>query len=198
MKIIVVEKNYGIKGQDSVPEISLKPDSALLKNNKPFFIPDFSNGIVANVYPTIRINRLGKHIAPRFAPRYYSEIGLGVSLTATDLLDQQRAKGNFSELARTFDGSAVISDFKEKDYVEDFRKLDFALKIDNKEIQQGSFKDLIYNVDEIIAYISRYLTLKIGDIIFVGTPVTEGTKIKIGDCLKGYLGDDNLINFNIK
>ena len=179
MKIIAVGMNYALHNKDlghthenKEPVIFLKPDSAILKDGKPFFIPDFSNEVHYETEVVVRICRLGKNIAPRFAHRYYDAVTVGIDFTARDLQRKFREAGNP-------------------------QNLDFHLTIDDKEVQRGHTADMLFRVDEIIAYVSRFMTLKIGDLLFTGTPVGVGP-VSIGQHLQGYLGEEKVLDFHIR
>lgn len=203
MKIIAVGQNYRAHNEEmhqsnpSEPVIFMKPDSAILRANKPFFIPEFSKEIHYETELLIKINRLGKYISPKFAYRYYDEIGLGVDFTARDLQQKLKAEGKPWELAKAFDGSAVIGDFLPKERCGDLNNLPFYLDINQKTVQKGNSKDMIFEIDYLISFISQYFTLKIGDIIFTGTPVGVG-KVEIGDRLEGYVLDNKMFDFNVR
>lgn len=178
------------------PVIFMKPDSALLKDGKPFFIPEFSKQIDYETELVIRICRLGKHIAPRFAHRYYDAVTIGIDFTARDLQKEFRSKGLPWELCKGFDDSAVLGKFipiGEKD----IQNINFHLDIDGQTVQQGCTADMIFKIDEIIAYISQFCTLKIGDLIFTGTPVGVGP-VHIGQHLQGYLEGEKLLDFHVR
>ena len=177
MKIIAVGMNYAQHNQELVhtqvntePVVFMKPDSAILKDGKPFFIPDFSNEIHYETELVVRINRLGENIAPRFANRYYDAVTVGIDFTARDLQRKFREQGNPWELCKGFDSSAAIGDFVPVDRYKDIRHLNFNLLIDGKEVQKGCTADMLFKVDDIIAYVSQFVTLKIGDLLFTGTP----------------------------
>ena len=203
MKIIAVEQNYINRNEESdyeqplAPLVFLKPDSAILKNNKPFYIPAFTQELHYETALIVRINRLGKNISSRFAHRYYAEIGLGVDFTARDLQQKLKAAGEPWELSKAFDSSAVIGDFVPVAELGDVRNIPFRLDIDKKTVQKGNSADMIFSIDEIIAYVSRFFTLKIGDIIFTGTPAGAGS-VAIGNRLEGYVFDKKLFDFNVK
>ena len=191
MKIIGIGMNYAEHNKElnaatpMQPVVFMKPDSALLRENKPFFLPDFSSEIHYEVEVVLKINRLGKNIAPQFASRYYDEFALGVDFTARDLQSDFRAKGLPWELAKGFDNSAVVSPFLPmKDYEKN--NISFRLDVNSKTVQAGNTANMIYSFDEIIAYVSRFFTLKIGDLIFTGTPAGVG-KVAINDVLEGYV-----------
>ena len=204
MKIIAVGMNYPdhIKELDSKtpkePVLFMKPDSSLVKNNKPFFIPSFSSEIHYETELIVRIDRLGKNISEKFASRYYSSIGIGIDFTARDVQRTLRADGNPWEVAKAFDGSAVISDFYPLvDFGNDIEALHFSLNLNGKLVQKGFTGDMIFNVNEIIAYASKFFTLKIGDILFTGTPVGVGS-VTINDHIEGYLEDKKMLDFMVK
>ena len=184
--------------KEGEPVIFLKPDSALLKDGKPFYIPDFSSDIQYETEIVIKINRLGKNISPRFARRYYNEVTLGIDLTARDLQQRQRKNSLPWEISKAFDNSAVIGEFVSlTELEEDINNLPFYLIINDKKAQEGNTKDQLFKVDEIIAYVSRFFTLKIGDLIFTGTPA-GGEKVNINDHLQGYIKENKLLDFQIK
>lgn len=203
MKIFAIGQNYSehIKELNSKtskePIVFMKPDSALLKNNKPFFIPDFSNELHYETELIIKFNRLGKNIDQKFAHRYYAEVGLGVDFTARDLQRKLKAEGKPWEISKAFDNSAVIGDFLPVSELGDVQSISFRLDINGVTVQQGNSKDMIFPVDELISYISRYFTIKIGDILFTGTPVGVG-QVAIGDRLEGYIFDKKMFDFYIK
>lgn len=203
MKIIAVGMNYAehvkeLKNEiPTEPVIFMKPDSALLKKNKPFYIPNFSDEIHYETELIVKIDRLGKNISEKFASRYYSTIGLGIDFTARDLQRDLRSKGNPWELCKAFDGSAVISEFSP---IKDFGEIDnlnFHLSIDGNTVQKGNTADMIFNVNQIIAYVSKFFTLKIGDIIFTGTPVGVG-KVAVDNLLEAYLENKQVLKFVVK
>ena len=205
MKIIAVGKNYaehaiefdGTSEKPSVPMIFMKPDSALLRENRPFFIPRFSNQIEHEVELVVRINRLGRNIAPRFANRYYSEVALGVDFTARDLQNQCKQLGAPWEISKAFDNSAVVSDFISLDELSDIQDIHFSLQKNGQIQQQGHTKDMLFSVNELIAYISQFFTLKIGDLIFTGTPAGV-SPVAINDRLTGYIEDKLMFDFLVK
>ncbi|CDC50904.1 fumarylacetoacetate hydrolase family protein [Bacteroides finegoldii] len=204
MKIIAVGMNYAQHNQELVhtqvntePVVFMKPDSAILKDGKPFFIPDFSNEIHYETELVVRINRLGKNIAPRFANRYYDAVTVGIDFTARDLQRKFREQGNPWELCKGFDSSAAIGDFVPVDRYKDIRHLNFNLLIDGKEVQKGCTADMLFKVDDIIAYVSQFVTLKIGDLLFTGTPAGVGP-VSIGQHLQGYLEGEKLLDFYVR
>lgn len=203
MKIIAIGRNYSEHAKElnnPVPEkpvLFLKPDTAVLKGNKPFYHPSFSNDIHHEIEVVLKICKEGKFIKEKFAHKYYEEIGLGIDFTARDLQAEQKAKGLPWEIAKAFDHSAPISEFIAKSEFEDIMNLGFKLFINEEIKQEGSTADMIFNFDQIITFASQFFTLKKGDLIFTGTPAGVG-KIKIGDKLKGYLAHHELLNFEIK
>ncbi|MBD8347726.1 fumarylacetoacetate hydrolase family protein [Dysgonomonas sp. HGC4] len=207
MKIICVGLNYQEHNRemgraDSAssdnPVIFIKPDSALLKDNKPFFIPDFSEDIHYELEVVVRINRLGKNIAERFAHRYYDELTVGIDFTARDLQNELKAKGLPWELSKGFDYSAVVGEFISKeDLLNDIGNVSFELHKNGNQVQLGNTSDMIHSIDKIIDYVSRFFTLKIGDIIFTGTPAGVG-RVDIEDHLEGFLENKKLFDFYVR
>ena len=204
MKIIAVGMNYALHNQElghtqsREPVIFMKPDSALLKDGKPFFLPDFSDEIQYEAEVVVRICRLGKHIAPRFARRYYDAATVGIDFTARDLQRAFRAAGHPWELCKGFDNSAAIGAFVPLEQLEgDVQQLDFRLEIDGNSVQQGHTADMLFRVDDIIAYVSRFMTLKMGDLLFTGTPAGVGP-VRVGQHLQGYLGSEKVLDFHIR
>ncbi len=180
------------------PVVFMKPDSALLRNNDPFYIPDFSKNLHYECELIIRINRLGKNIEPHFASRYYDEIGLGIDFTARDLQKKLREKGLPWEKAKGFDRSAVVSaKFIPKADLPDLKSIKFQLKKNGIVVQDGDSSDMIFSVDELICHISKYYTLKIGDLIYTGTPVGVGPVV-VGDRLEGFLEGKKMFDFEVK
>ena len=205
MKIIAVGMNYALHNKElghthenKEPVIFFLSYSAILKDGKPFFIPDFSNEVHYETEVVVRICRLGKNIAPRFAHRYYDAVTVGIDFTARDLQRKFREAGNPWELCKGLDNSAAIGTFGPLEQVGgNVQNLDFHLTIDDKEVQRGHTADMLFRVDEIIAYVSRFMTLKIGDLLFTGTPVGVGPVV-IGQHLQGYLGEEKVLDFNIR
>ena len=201
MKIICIGKNYVNHAKEmgsdvpKKPLFFLKPDSAILPKKHPFFYPDFSQNIHYELELVIRIKKLGKHIEKKFAPSYYSEVGLGIDFTARDLQESCKKNGHPWEIAKAFDHSAVVS--QQFFSIKELGELSFELKKNGESVQKGFDKDMVFNFDEIINHVSKYMTLKIGDLIFTGTPEGVGP-IKIGDHLEGFLNDKKIINLNIK
>ncbi|WP_459187837.1 fumarylacetoacetate hydrolase family protein [Parabacteroides sp. APC149_11_2_Y6] len=204
MKIIAVGMNYAAHNKElhhtlelSEPTIFMKPDSSLLKDGKPFFIPDFSSEIHYETEIVVKIDRLGKNIAERFAHRYYNEITVGIDFTARDLQSKLRTNGLPWEISKAFDNSAAIGDFIPVSRVEDVDAIPFHLDINGNKVQEGNTRDMLFSIDKIIAYVSRFFTLKIGDLIYTGTPVGVGP-VKIGDQLQGYIGNEKLLDFFVR
>jgi len=202
MKLIGIGRNYTehieeLKNErPSEPIVFLMPDSALLRNNDNFYYPPYTNDIHHEIEVVLRIDRVGKHIEEKFAPKYYSQIALGIDFTARDLQQKAKDRGLPWTLAKGFDGAAVISEFRPKsDY--DLQNLEFGLEIDNTLVQQGNTKLMLFSFDYIIAYVSSFMTLKKGDLIYTGTPKGVGP-ISKGNRIKGYLGKERLIDFDVK
>ena len=203
MKIICIGRNYAdhIKELDNAkpsdPIIFLKPDTAILLKKQPFFIPEFSNDVHHEVELLVRINRIGKHIDQKFAHKYYDEIGLGIDFTARDLQKELKENGMPWEKAKAFDGSAVIGNFIKKEKFKDIDSIDFSLKKNGKIVQKGNSLLMMWKIDALIEYISKYFTLKIGDIIFTGTPAGVSS-VKTDDILTGYIGETEMFSIKVK
>jgi 2-keto-4-pentenoate hydratase/2-oxohepta-3-ene-1,7-dioic acid hydratase in catechol pathway len=203
MKIICIGLNYRQHAAEmgwelpSEPVVFLKPDSALLKKNKPFFIPDFSENIQYEVEIVVKITKLGKGIEARFAHRYYDEITLGIDITARDIQSKNAKAGMPWELSKCFDGAAPVGEFFPVSSVQNVLDLDFRLDINGKTVQKSNSSDMIFNINQIIEYVSRYFTLKTGDLIFTGTPSGVG-RLHRNDNLVAYLGEKPLLDFMIK
>ena len=202
MKIFAIGMNYlqhnkalhGSLFKTEEPVIFTKADSALLKDHKPFFIPDHMGRIEYETELVVRICKLGKSIPARFASRYYDAVTVGIDFTARELQAKLKAKGQPWELAKGFDGSAVIGDWMELDKIKDIQMTRFHLDINGKTVQEGCSCDMLYKVDEIIAYISQYFTLKTGDLLYTGCPTGCGP-VQIDDHLEGYLEDRKVLDF---
>ncbi len=180
------------------PVIFTKADSALLTNGHPFFIPDFTHRCDYETELVVRISRLGRSIAPRFAHRYYDAVTVGIDFTARDLQKELRAKGHPWELCKGFDGSAVVGRFISKEALgRDIQDLHFHLDINGEKVQEGHTADMLRPVDELVSFISRFFTLKTGDLIYTGTPVGVGP-VHIDDHLCGWLEDEKVLEFNVK
>lgn len=202
MKIICIGRNYAEHARELKNEVPLepvifiKPDTALLRNNNPFYIPDFSNEIHHEVEVVLKICKPGKSIPKQFAADYYKEIGLGIDFTARDLQEQLKSKGLPWEKAKGFDYSALIGKFFLKENF-DLKNLDFYLLKNNEKIQIGNTSDMIFDMDEIIAQVSKYFTLKIGDYIYTGTPAGVSA-VKSGDKLQGFLNGNVAFHCEVK
>lgn len=179
------------------PVIFLKPDSSLLKNNKPFFLPGFSSELHYEVEIVVKISKLGKGIESRFAHRYYDEVTTGIDITARDLQSRFKKKGLPWELSKGFDGAAPIGRFVPVESVGDINNVDFRLEINKKVAQKGNTSDMIFNINEIISFVSKFYTLKTGDLVFTGTPAGVGC-LKRNDTLVAFLNDEPLLDFMIK
>ena len=200
MKIICVGLNYRQHAAEmgskvpEVPMIFLKPDSALLKKNKPFFIPDFSDDLQYEAEIVLRISKLGKGIAPGFAHRYYDALTVGIDFTARDLQKKFKLAGQPWELSKTFDGSAPLGEFIPRDRLGEVNNLSFTLDVNGERRQTGNTSDLIFGFDQIISYVSGFYTLKTGDLIFTGTPSGVGP-VKKGDNLVAHLEGKKVLDF---
>lgn len=203
MKIICIGRNYTEhineleNEKPTDPVIFLKPDTAILVKKQPFFIPDFSNDVHHEVEVLVKINRVGKYIDKKFAHKYYDEIGLGIDFTARDLQKSLKDKGLPWEKAKAFDGSAVIGQWISKSEVGDINAIEFSLKKNENIVQKGNTSHMLWKIDELIEYISKYFTLKIGDIIFTGTPAGVG-KVAENDNLVGFIEDKKMFSITIK
>ena len=203
MKIIAIGRNYAAHAKElnneipTKPVIFLKPDTAILKDNKPFYIPDFSSDIHFELEVVLKICKEGKHIAEKFAANYYDEIGLGIDFTARDIQNLHKEKGLPWELAKAFDNSAVISGFLPKRDFTDLYNLSFKLKVNEQTRQNGHTSNLLFSFEKIIAFVSQYITLKKGDLIFTGTPEGVG-QVKQGDHLAAWLEGKQLLDFHVK
>jgi len=205
MKIICVGMNYPTHNKEmqhalllSEPVIFMKSDASLLKDGKPFYIPDFSSDVQYEAEVVVKINRLGKCINRKFACRYYDEITIGIDMTARDLQRKLRKDGLPWEISKAFDYSAVIGKFVsiEKENL-NMNTIPFHLEIDGETVQQGNTADMIFKTDEIIEYVSRFVTLRMGDLIFTGTPAGIG-KVEVNNHIQGYINNRKLLDFMIK
>jgi 2-keto-4-pentenoate hydratase/2-oxohepta-3-ene-1,7-dioic acid hydratase in catechol pathway len=203
MKIICIGRNYAEHAKEMKSEVPtepvffMKPDTALLKDNEPFYFPDFTNDLHHEIEVVLKISKVGKHIAEAFAHKYYEELSVGIDFTARDLQAQCKAKGLPWEKAKSFDGSAPIGKFVKKSELGDLQNLHFDLSINNELRQKGNTNDLLFSFDKVIAYVSQFVTLKVGDLIFTGTPEGVGP-VAIGDKLKGTLNSVELFCFEVK
>lgn len=205
MKIFAVGMNYaehnkelhGTLYKPEEPVIFTKADSALLKDHKPFFIPDWSSRVDYETEVVVRICRLGKGIPERFAHRYYDALTVGIDFTARDMQRKAQQQGLPWTICKGFDSSAVIGEWVDKERFRDIQALHFHLDINGRTVQQGCTSDMLYRVDELVSYLSRYFTLKTGDLLYTGTPVGVGP-VKIDDHIEGYLEDRKVLEFNCK
>ncbi|HEY0896595.1 MAG TPA: fumarylacetoacetate hydrolase family protein [Sphingobacteriaceae bacterium] len=202
MKIIAIGRNYAEHAKElnnpvpTTPVIFMKPDTALLKDNKPFYHPEFSEDIHHEIEVVLKISKEGKHISEQFAGRYFEEIALGIDFTARDIQARHKEKGLPWELAKAFDNSAPVSRFVPRDTFSDLYNIGFRLDINDQTVQSGNTRDLLFSFERIIAFVSQYITLKKGDLIYTGTPQGVG-KVRVGDHLAGYLEDEKLLDFDI-
>ena len=203
MKIICIGRNYADHAKEmnnplpKVPVFFMKPDSSVLMNNQPFFLPDFSNEIHYETEIVLKIVRLGKNIEKQFAHRYYQEIGIGIDFTARDLQRACIKEGKPWEMAKSFDNSAVLGKFIKKEKLPDPEAISFQLELNGKIVQEGNTNDLLFSFDDIIAYVSTFVTLKTGDVIYTGTPAGVGP-VKINDHLVASLEGQVLLDFWVK
>jgi len=202
MKILCVGRNYSEHAKElgnAVPEnpvIFSKPDTALIKNGEPFYIPDFSNDVHHEIELVIKINKVGKKIQEKFARNYFSEIGLGIDFTARDKQNELKAKGLPWELAKAFDGSAPIGNFINIENI-DLKKIDFSLQKNGQLVQQGNTSQMIFSFEQIVSFVSQYFTLKVGDLIYTGTPAGV-SQVNIGDHLEGFIGNESMLICEVK
>ena len=202
MKIICVGKNF-LKhidelnsSQEDEPVIFLKPDTSIIQKNQPFFIPEFSNEIHYEIEIILKFNRLGKHIESKFSKKYFNQISLGIDFTARDFQNKFKERGLPWDISKGFDNSALIGDWKSiKTY--DLDNINFRLEKNGKIVQQSNSKNMIWKIDKLIAYASKYFTIKIGDIMFTGTPEGVGV-VSEDDVLEGFLGDEKVFSVKIK
>ncbi len=203
MKIICIGRNYPQHAEElsnkkpESPVIFIKPDTAILQRRLPFYIPPFSNQIQHEVEVLVRINRIGKYIEEKFAHKYYQEIGLGIDFTARDLQKNLKEKGLPWEKAKAFDGSALIGSWYNKNNFSDLNQLDFELVKNSETVQEGNTSQMLWSIDTLINEVSRFFTLKIGDVIFTGTPAGVGPVV-VNDVLEGYLEGKKAFTLKIK
>ena len=203
MKIIAIGRNYAAhiaelnNERPTEPVIFMKPDTAILRNNAPFYHPEYSNNIHFEVELLLKISREGKYVEKQFAHKYYKEIGIGVDFTARDLQQRCKEKGLPWEIAKGFNGSAPISEFVDKAKFADLANVNFSLKQNDELKQSGNTSLMLFDFDDIIAYVSRFFTLKKGDIIFTGTPAGVGP-VAVGDKLTAYIEDKKMLEVEIK
>ena len=203
MKIICIGRNYidhikelsNQKPKD--PVVFLKPDSAIIAKNQNFIIPSFSDDIHHEVELVVKINKVGKHIDNSFSNKYYDEIGLGIDFTARDIQNNLKEKGHPWEKSKAFDNSCMIGKFLNKNNLEDLSSIKFSLKKNNELVQSGCSSDMLWKIDELISYVSQYFTLKIGDLIFTGTP-SGVSRVESGDILEGFISADKMFTLKVK
>ena len=203
MKIICIGRNYVDHAKElnnpvpKEPVFFLKPDTALLAKNNPFVYPSFSKDVHHEVEIVIRINRVGKHIEEKFAHKYYNEIGVGVDFTARDVQQQCKEKGMPWEKAKAFDGSAPTSKFLSISQFKELNNINFSLHLNGEIKQEGNTSDMLFNFDQIVAFVSKFFTLKIGDIIYTGTPAGV-SPVQINDKVECFIEDEKMLSFNVK
>jgi 2-keto-4-pentenoate hydratase/2-oxohepta-3-ene-1,7-dioic acid hydratase in catechol pathway len=204
MKLICIGRNYAkhiseLKNEKPKhPVVFLKPDSSVLLKNNPFIVPAFTKDVHHEVEILVKINKVGKHIQTKFAHKYYDEIGLGIDFTARDIQDQLKEQGLPWEKAKGFDGAAVIEEtWLPKDSFQDINSIDFRLEKNKTIVQSGTTSEMLWKIDELIAYVSEYFTLKIGDVIFTGTPAGVG-RVQEGDHLEGFIEDTLCFSIQVK
>lgn len=203
MKIICVGRNYAAHIEEldnerpSHPVLFMKPDSAVLLKKNPFYIPDFTDNVHHEVEIVVKIKKIGKHIDRKFAHKYYDEIGLGIDFTARDLQSELKAKGLPWEKAKAFDGSAVVGNFLQKSTLDSVDGIDFRLEKNGEIVQKASTALMLWKIDELIEYISTYFTLKIGDLIFTGTP-SGVARVQKNDQLTGFIQDQEMFSIKVK
>lgn len=203
MKIIAIGLNYAEHNKELnnpvpvEPVFFMKPDTALIKGNKPFFYPDFSTNLHYETEIVLKMNRVGKCITEKFAHRYYKEIGIGIDFTARDIQARCKEKGLPWEVAKAFDGSAPVSHFVSKTDFNDIQNLNFHLDINGVTVQNGNTSHMIFTCDRIIEHVSKYITIRMGDLIFTGTPAGVGP-VKIGDRLQAYIEDTLMLDFYVR
>lgn len=204
MKIICIGRNYAKHAKElgnsvpTEPVFFMKPDSARLPKKAPFFYPNFTKDLHYEIELVVKINKLGKNISKKFAPTYYDEIGLGIDFTARDIQQQCKEQGLPWEKAKSFDYSAPMSqEFIKKSEFKDLNNIEFSLTKNQEVVQLGNTQDMLFNFDDLIVYLSQFLTLKIGDLIFTGTPAGVGPVI-IGDHLEGFIGEKKMIDLKVK
>ena len=203
MKIIAIGRNYIDHAKElnnpvpKEPIFFLKPETTLIRNNQPFFYPDFSNDIQYEAEIVVKFNKVGKNIASKFASRYYSEIAIGIDFTARDLQNKCKEKGLPWEISKSFDGAAPISKFLLLEDLGPINDINFRLELNGETVQKGNTGEMIFSVDKLIEHVTKYMTIKIGDLMFTGTPAGVGP-VKIGDRLTAYIEDKKMLDFQIK
>ena len=203
MKIICIGRNYTKHIEElqnerpEAPVVFLKPDTAVVQKQFPFVLPEFSDDVHHEVEVLVKINKTGKYIDPKFAHKYYDEIGLGIDFTARDVQAELKAKGLPWEKAKAFDGSAVVGDFMKKEMFSDLNNINFELHSNGSVAQKANTKHMLWKIDELVAYVSQYFTLRTGDIIFTGTP--EGVaKVNTGDVMEGFIEGNKVFRIQVK
>ncbi len=203
MKILCIGRNYRAHAEELKSEIPkepvffMKPETAIIRNNLPFFYPGFSEKIHYEVELVLKICKLGKHISEKFAHTYYDQIGIGLDFTARDIQENCKKKGLPWEIAKAFDGSAAISNFVDKNKFKDLNNINFSLNLNGKTVQKASSSQMIFTFDQLISYLSKFVTLKIGDLVFTGTPSGVG-ELHINDQLEAYIENEKILNVNVK
>jgi len=203
MKLICIGRNYTEHIEElqnerpDEPVVFIKPDTSILLKKQPFFIPDFSNDVHYEVEVLVKINKVGKHIDRKFASKYYDQVGLGIDFTARDVQQQLKQKGLPWEKAKAFDGAAVVGEWLSRSEIKDINNTSFQLYKNDVVVQDGNTSHMLWKVDEIIEYVSKYFTLKIGDIIFTGTPAGVG-KVEANDKLNGFIENEEMFSIRIK
>ncbi len=203
MKIICIGRNYidhikELSNQKPLnPVVFLKPDSSIIAKNQNFIIPSFSTDIHHEVELVVKINKVGKHIDKSFSHKYYDEIGLGIDFTARDIQNNLKEKGHPWEKSKAFDNSCMVGKFLKKEKFEDILKIEFSLTKNNILVQSGCSNDMLWGIDKLISYVSKYFTLKIGDLIFTGTP-SGVSKVESGDILEGYINSNKMFTLKVK
>lgn len=203
MKIICIGRNYAEHAKEmksdvpSEPVFFMKPDTALLHQGKDFYFPEFTQDLHHEIELVVKISKAGKSIQKQFAHKYYNEIGLGIDFTARDLQADCKQKGLPWEKAKAFDHSAPLGSFINSEKISDLNNINFSLKVNQQLVQQGNTRDLLFNFDTIISYVSQFITLKVGDLIYTGTPAGVGP-VKVGDHLEGYIEHDKMLDLVIK
>ncbi len=203
MKIIAIGRNYAEHAKELgnlVPKETvffMKPETALIKNNQDFYYPDFTNDLHYETEFVVKISQVGKNIQEKFAHRYYDEVTMGIDFTARDLQRKCKEEGLPWEVAKAFDGSAPVGKFVSKEKFSDINNINFSLKMNDSLRQQGNTGEMIFSIDKLIAYVSRFVTLKIGDLLFTGTPAGVGA-VKVGDHLQAFMEGENLLDFYVK
>lgn len=203
MKIICIGRNYAEHAKEMKSEVPtepvffMKPDTAILKDGEAFYFPEFTKDLHHELEVVLKISKVGKHIEEKYAHKYYDEITLGIDFTARDIQAKCKEKGLPWEKAKAFDHSAPVGEFLKLEKFQNLNALEFELKINGELRQQGNTKDLLFSFDQVIAYVSKFVTLKTGDLIFTGTPEGVGP-VKVGDKLEGYLMGEKVLSFEIK